>query len=62
MPGSLVKRRRGHGRGQRAEVTDQRAEGRGQRTEGRGQRAESSTTLSFPHAFSGNPEDVMVPR
>jgi len=38
MPGSLVKRRRGHGRGQRAEVRDQRAEGRGQRTEGRGQR------------------------
>jgi len=42
-------------RGQRSEI-------RGQRTEVRGQRAESSTTLSFPHAFSGNPEGVMVPR
>ena len=42
MPGSLVKRRRGHGRGQRAEVRDQRAEGRGQRTEAedRGQKAQ----------------------
>ncbi|MBP8698449.1 MAG: hypothetical protein KBH82_05375 [Syntrophorhabdaceae bacterium] len=42
-------------RGQRAGV-------RRQRTEDRGQRTESSTTLSFPHVFSGNPEDVMVPR
>jgi len=33
MPGSLVKRRRGHGRGQRAEVRDQRAEGRGQKAQ-----------------------------
>ncbi|MBP8699575.1 MAG: hypothetical protein KBH82_11130 [Syntrophorhabdaceae bacterium] len=30
---------------------------RGQRSEIRGQRTEGSTTLSFPHAFSGNPED-----
>jgi hypothetical protein len=35
---------------------------RRQNTEYRIQRTESSTTLSFPHAFSGNPEDVMVPR
>ena len=36
--------------------------GRRQRSEVRGQRTESSTTLSFPQVFSGNPEDVMVPR
>ncbi|HOS06620.1 MAG TPA: hypothetical protein PLF87_09905 [Syntrophorhabdaceae bacterium] len=56
-------------RRQRTEDRGQRAEGRGQKTgdkrqetEVRGQRTESSTTLSFPQVFSGNPEDVMVPR
>jgi len=51
-------------KGRRQETGDRRQKtgDRRQRTEVRGQRAESSTTLSFPHAFSGNPEDVMVPR
>ena len=38
------------------------AEDRIQKSEVRRQKAESSTTLSFPQVFSGNPEDVMVPR
>ena len=50
--GQVVKNRR-----QETGDSRQRAEGRGQRSEGRGQRAESSTTLSFPQVFSGNPED-----
>ena len=47
---------------QRAEDRGQRTEDRGQRAEDRRQETEGSTTLSFPQVFSGNPEDVMVPR
>ena len=36
--------------------------GKRQETEDRRQETKGSTTLSFPHAFSGNPEDVMIPR
>ena len=52
---------RSEGRNSRQPIAVSQKDGR-QRSEGRGQRTESSTTLSFPHAFSGNPEDVMVPR